>query len=60
MTSLTSSEAKTHNLASDINGVRERSKGADINQRATVDMAKSTVGRERDEANMLHDIIEKE
>ena len=46
---LTSAETKTHRLASNIDGVRERSKGVEANQRDSVDREDSTSGRERDE-----------
>ena len=50
---LAPSEAKKHRLASEINGVRERSEGADINQMAAIDRADDTSGRDMSEAKRL-------
>ena len=57
---LVSDEYKTHKIASDINGVRERSEGGNTNQRDAVDRAKATAGREKAKAMRLKNIIEDE
>ena len=55
-----SAEAKAHRLASKIDGVRERSKGSEADQRAAVDRSEDMVGRERVEAKRLQNSLEEE
>ena len=57
---LVSAEVMSHRLASKINGVRERSKGGEADQRAAVDRAEVAAGRERAEAKRLHDSLEED
>ena len=54
---LTSAKAKAHTFASDIDGVRERSEGAEANQKDAVNRAKSAEGSKRSEAESLNDIL---
>ena len=54
---LESADAKAHRTAYNINGIRERSEGGKADQRATVNRDEASVGRDRDEANRLHNSL---
>ena len=55
---LVSSESEVRRLASEIDGVRERSKGGKADQRDDVNMTDAVAGRERAEAKRLQNILE--
>ena len=55
---LVSTKDKVHRLASEIDGVRERSEGAKIDRRTSADRAEDAVGRNRAKAKRVHDILE--
>ena len=52
-----SANAKVHRISSNIDGVRERSKGYNTNKRDAVDWDKDTEERERAKDERLHNIL---
>ena len=50
-------EVEVRRLASDIDGVRERSERAEADQKDAANRAKSAEGSKRSEAESLHDIL---
>ena len=58
--SIVYAKAKAQRFASEIEGARERSKGDDANQRATVDRTDVAAGRERYKAKSLQNILDEE
>ena len=56
---LVSSESEVRRLASKIDGVRERYKGAEANQKATVNRAEAEEGSKRSNANRISNILRK-
>ena len=57
---LASAKAKVHRLTSKLDEVRKRYKGSKTNHRDSADRANAAAGRERYEAERLHDILEEE
>ena len=56
---IVSSESEVRRLASKIYGVRERSKEAEANQKATVNRAEAEEGSKRSNANRVSSILRK-
>ena len=53
----TSANAEVHRIASEIDGVRERSNGADPDWRDAINRSQAVEGRKRDEAERLRDSL---